>query len=258
MAAQPEKLKFFSVGTEAKGIFAIGVAAEGIVAIGVNAIGVVAVGVNAMGTLLAVGVNAVGLVGLSVANSLALVALSVVNVIGGFGVGVVNELLHPALSPLVLVAMVVLSLRVKGEWRRPTLPPLVEVSALQRGTPRRGWAEATLLATDATEVVVGDSDGEQGLAAELKVRQHAQELLAAGTTKVLVDVEVAEEMTSIPHADYRAAAPRTLLLRALELRPWPRRPAWPQNPKELRWVIAKSLWLAAALGSVASIGMILL
>jgi hypothetical protein len=242
------KLKFLAVGNNAKGIVAFGVLAEGVIAVGVNAVGVVAIGVNAMGTLAAVGVNALGLFAFSVANSIALVALSVVNVIGGFGVGFVNSLVHPVLSIPVLVAMVVVSLRVKGAWHSPEIPPTVPLASLQQGAERAGWSRVKLFGLGDNDLVVGNSDDQQSLRAGLAVRQQAERLLGARPRKVLVRVEVTEEHGTAPHADYRVAAERALSLHAVEIRPWPRRPPWPQRADELRWLVSRSLWLWAAVG----------
>lgn len=253
VAAADDEFRFVAIGANAKGIIAIGTLAQGIVAIGVNAVGVVAIGLNAMGTVFALGLNAIAPVAISAVNSIGLLSLSAVNAIGGFGYGLVNELVHPVLGLLCLIAMVAVGFRLRGRWRQPDLPPLVPPAALVAGREKQGWAQARLLAVDERGLVVGDDDGEIALKAPAKVRSYAEELLVKARPRVLVHVEVADEMGEPAAGDYRAAAERTAVLHTDELRRWPSRGLGPQDVEELRWIWARCLWLMAVVGCGLSI-----
>ncbi|MBW2527358.1 MAG: hypothetical protein JRI23_24460 [Deltaproteobacteria bacterium] len=249
-----ERLKLVATGPHAKGIFAFGALAEGFVAVGVNAIGVIAVGLNAVGTVAAVGLNAVGLVSLSAVNSVGIIALSAVNAIGGYGGGWVNDIVNPWLSGLVVLIMLFAAKKTadQGSWAEPELPPLVPLADLQAGNCQSGWCRATLLDVELRAVVVGDADGQQSIRAPAKVRQYASELAAGRRRDVLLRIEVDTALDEAP-ADYRVPSETALELHADEIRPAPTRPLWPQSAEELRWVIAKSLWVAAPLGLMLTV-----
>ncbi len=87
------------------------------------------------------------------------------------------------------------------------------------------------------------------------LRAQARELLASGQRRILVEVEAEREDVAPGQTDYRTAAERGTVLRALELRAPARRLRLPASQEELSWLMARGLYLGSALslgGSVAA------
>jgi hypothetical protein len=256
-AADGPAFKLLALGADAYGVIAIGGFARGVVAIGINAIGVVAIGVNAVGVLCGVGLNAAGLVGISVVNSIAVLALSLINAIGGFGGGLVNGWVHPVLGLVAGLTMAGIGTRLVGRWGAAARPRLVRLlDVLAGGHGGGGWARARLLSVEQDKVVVGDGDGQHTLEAASAVLGEASAMLARGRRKLLVRVEAELSDQATAETGYRVAAERTAVLRAVELRPEPKRLRLPESREELDWLMRRGLFggsVVGALGSMAAI-----
>jgi len=269
-----EEFAFLSIAGNAQGIIAIGGVARGVIAIGgIASVGVVSVGMNALGSVAAFGMNAAAPISLALINGVGIYALAGVNAWGALstagvnasgisGRGGVNTSMTMLPAIVVIAALVVGSIVVRGSRASRAGPASIRLERFLRSPAlSEARVRANLVAVRDAAIELADGNRTVTLdVADSSIVERARRLAASEelAPSLLVEVERVEEVvqTNDANADYRHRpdATRREVLRCLDVGLAPPPGGWlPRDSDEVQWVIAWSARIAALVSLIVVI-----